>query len=54
MSESLVEDPVAQAQRQVAEAEHHIARQKALVVKLSKNEKHAAFVAEAKEILDTL
>ena len=54
MSDSLIEDRVAQARRHVAEAERHIARQKALVAKFSKNEKHAAFVAEAKEILDTL
>jgi hypothetical protein len=54
MSASLVEDPVAQTRRHIAEAERHIARQKALVAKLSKNEKHAALVAEAKDILDTL
>jgi hypothetical protein len=54
MSESLVEDPVAQAGRHVAQAERHVARQQALVAKLSKNKKHAALVAQAKGILDTM
>jgi hypothetical protein len=54
ISVSLVEGPVAQAHRHVAEAKQQIARQKALIAKLSKNEKHVTFAAEAKEILATL
>jgi PHD/YefM family antitoxin component YafN of YafNO toxin-antitoxin module len=50
MSESLV----ARARRHVAEAKDHIARQKALIAKLSKNKKHAALIAPAKEILHIL
>lgn len=49
-----VEGPLAQARRHVAEAEVRIARQEALVARLSQDRKHAALAAEAKEILDTL
>ena len=48
------EDPIAQARRHVAEAEDHIARQEALVVRLSSDLRHAGLAAEAKEILQTL
>jgi len=38
----------------VAEAKAHIARQEALVAKLSNDQRHLALAAEAKEILTTL
>jgi hypothetical protein len=48
------EDPIAQARRHVWEAEGHVARQEALVERLSHNDKHAALAEQAKEILGTL
>jgi hypothetical protein len=48
------EEPVAQARRHVAEAQAHIARQETLVARLANEERHAAFAAEAREILATL
>ncbi|MBV8336297.1 MAG: hypothetical protein JO358_12825 [Alphaproteobacteria bacterium] len=43
-----------QARRHVREAEGHVARQEALVERLSHNEKHAALAEQAREILGTL
>lgn len=48
------EDPVSQARRHVRQAEGNVARQEALVARLSDNDKHAALADQAKEILDTL
>jgi hypothetical protein len=48
------ESALAQAHRHVVQAEDQVARQQALVEKLSKNEKHIALAAEAREILNTL
>ena len=48
------EDPIAQARRHVAEAQDHIARQEALVIRLSSDLRDAALAAEAQEILHTL
>jgi hypothetical protein len=48
------EDAVAQARRHVAEAEDRIARQEALLARLSQDYKHPALVVEAREILSTL
>jgi hypothetical protein len=48
------EDPVAQARRHVRQAEGHVARQEALVERLSDNVKHAALADQAGEVLDTL
>ena len=48
------EDPITQARRHVREAEGHVARQEALVERLSHNEKHAALAEQAREILGTL
>jgi hypothetical protein len=45
---------VAQARRHVKEAADCIARQEALVARLSYDDKYAALAAEAKEILETL
>lgn len=47
-------DSVSQARRHVAEAKVHVARQEALVAKLSNDPRHLALAAEAKEILTTL
>jgi hypothetical protein len=49
-----VESALAQARRHVAQAEDHVARQKTLIERLSKDEKHHALAAEAREILHTL
>ena len=48
------EDPIAQARRHVAEAEDHIARQEALVVRLSGDARHVALAVQARVILATL
>jgi hypothetical protein len=48
------ENALAQAHRHVAQAENHVANQRALVERLSKDAKHVALAAEAKEILSTL
>lgn len=48
------EDPITQARRHVAEAEQHIARQEALVIRLSNNDRYAALVGVAREVLATL
>ena len=48
------EDPVAQSRRHVREAEAHVARQEALVERLSQDHKLAALAEQAREILDTL
>jgi len=49
-----LEDPVAQTRRHIAEAESHIARQDALITRLSGDERYAVLVEQAKDILDTL
>ncbi len=54
MTDRRYEDPASQARRHVAEAKAHIARQEALVAKLSNDQRHLALAAEAKEILTTL
>ena len=48
------ESPLEQAHRHVVQAEDQVARQRALVEKLSQEEKHIALAAEAREILNTL
>ena len=54
VSNSSTESALAQARRHVAQAEDQVARQRALVEKLSKNDKHIALIAEAKGLLYTL
>ena len=48
------EDPLAQARRHVRQAEGHVARQEALIERLSLNDNHAALAEQAREILRTL
>ena len=51
---SLGEDPVSQARRHVAEAEMRVARQRALIERLSSNPKYSDLTTQARAILETL
>jgi len=48
------EDPIAKERRHIAQAKDHIARQEALVVKLSADKRYTALAAQARVILATL
>jgi len=54
MKGGLVEGSLDQARRHVSQAENIVARQEALVARLSATDRHVALAAEAREVLGTL
>ncbi|MBV9816458.1 MAG: hypothetical protein JO229_11990 [Alphaproteobacteria bacterium] len=54
MKRGLIEGSLAQARRHVAAAERMVAKQGALVARLSEDPRYAVLAAEAREVLGTL